>query len=180
MMTPIIETKRLILRPLKASDAEAVFEGWANDSEVSHFMRWNRHQNVEETREWLEGEEAAAPRNDLFNWGFALKDGERLIGSGGLVYSESLKMYELGYNLAKDCWGCGYGTEAAGAIVEFARDMLKVKEIYATHAIENAASARILQKLGFTFKREGIYSSFDGLKTFPAKEYILDLGEIKL
>ncbi len=174
-MTPIIETERLILRPLKASDAEAVFKGWTKDTEVARFMRWNRHQNVEETREWLEGEEASAAKEDMFNWGFVLKENQHLIGSGGLVYSDQNQMYELGYNLSKDCWGCGYGTEAAGRIIEFARVELKIKQIYATHAIANIASRRILQKLGFEFQREGTYSSFDGNRTFSSNEYLLYL-----
>ena len=57
MNTPILETKRLLLRPMKASDAEEVFRNWTSDPEVAKFMRWSTHENVEVTREWLQSEE---------------------------------------------------------------------------------------------------------------------------
>jgi len=175
MKTPVIETERLILRPLTVVDAKAVFEGWASDQEVARFMRWNLHKNIEETKEWLVSEEAAAMGEDIYNWGFILKDNQRLIGSGGLIYSEPHQMYEIGYALARDCWGQGLTTEAAKRIVEYARDELKIKRLFAAHAIDNIASGKIIIKLGFIYQKEGTYSSFDGSRTFQSKEYIMNL-----
>ena len=175
MKTPMIETGRLLLRPLTVRDAKAIFEGWARDQEVARFMRWNPHKNIEETIEWLAGEEAAATGEDVFNWGFILKENQRLIGSGGLIYSQKYQMYEIGYNLARDCWGKGLATEAAKRIVEFAKDDLKIKQLFATHAIDNAASGKIIEKIGFTYQNEGTYSSFDESRVFQSKEYIMKL-----
>ncbi|HWQ78415.1 MAG TPA: GNAT family N-acetyltransferase [Anaerovoracaceae bacterium] len=46
MKTPVIETERLLLRPLTVGDAKAIFEGWARDQEVARFMRWNPHKTI--------------------------------------------------------------------------------------------------------------------------------------
>ena len=66
MKTPVIETERLLLRPLTVADAEVIFNGWGRDKEVARFMRWNLHNNVDETKEWLVNEEVASKRWDLF------------------------------------------------------------------------------------------------------------------
>lgn len=53
MKTPILETEKLILRPLVVTDAENVFRNWATDSDVAKFMTWSVHENVEITKMWL-------------------------------------------------------------------------------------------------------------------------------
>jgi ribosomal-protein-alanine N-acetyltransferase len=112
-------------------------------------MRWNLHKSIEETKEWLVIEETAARGEDVYNWGFILKENQKLIGSGGLIYSQQHQMYEIGYVLARNSWGKGLATEAAGRIVEYAKDELKIKKLFATHAIGNAASGKVLIKIGF-------------------------------
>lgn len=175
MKTPVMETERLTLRPLTVGDAKAVFEGWACDQEVARYMRWNLHKNIEETKEWLESEEAAAMGEDVFNWGFMLKENQSLIGCGGLIFSQEHQMYEIGYNLVRDCWGKGFATEAAKRIVEYAKGELNVGQLFATHAVDNVASAKVIEKIGFTYQKEGTYSSFDGSRTFQSKEYIINI-----
>lgn len=175
MKTPVIETERLTLRPLTVGDAKAVFEGWSSDQSVARFMRWSLHRDIEEAKEWLIGEEAAVMGEDVYNWGFVLKENQKLIGSGGLIYSQQHQMHEIGYVLARDYWRKGLTTEAAKRIVECAKDELNIKKVFATHAIDNAASGRIIKKIGFTYQNEGTYSSFDGSRTFQSKEYILTL-----
>lgn len=51
--TLFLEGQRIILRPLRLSDAEEVYKNWAKDPEVAKYMRWNTHENVDVTREWL-------------------------------------------------------------------------------------------------------------------------------
>lgn len=51
-----LESERLTLRKLKETDAEEVFKNWTSDDEVSKYVRWSTHKNVEETREWLRQE----------------------------------------------------------------------------------------------------------------------------
>lgn len=175
MRTPVIETERLILRPLTGEDAETIFGSWVTDNEVARFMRWNLHKSIKETEAWLVAEEAAVISTDVYNWGFVLKENQKLLGCGGLIFSKEHQMYEIGYNLVRDCWGKGFATEAVKRIVEYAKHELKLKQLFATHAIDNVASGRVIEKIGFIYRNEGTYSSFDGSRVFQSKEYIMNL-----
>lgn len=170
--TPILETKRLLLRPMTVNDAENAFTNWTGDPDVAKFMRWELHKNISETREWLASEEAFVESN-MINWGFVLKETEKLIGSGGLVFIESMGMYELGYNIMKKYWNHGLATEASQKIIEFGKNELMQKRFYCCHAQGNPASGKVLAKIGFQYQNDGIYYSWDQKRKFESKEYLL-------
>lgn len=50
-----METKRLVLRPYVIEDADAMFRNWANDPQVTKYLSWEPHKDVEETKQILEG-----------------------------------------------------------------------------------------------------------------------------
>ena len=50
-----METKRLVLRPYVIEDADAMFRNWANDPQVTKYLTWEPHKDVEETKQILEG-----------------------------------------------------------------------------------------------------------------------------
>lgn len=89
MKTPILETERLLLRPLTTNDVESAFSNWTSDPDIAKFMRWELHSNISETFEWLVSEETLIESDSVYNWGFVLKETGELIGSGGLVFIES-------------------------------------------------------------------------------------------
>ena len=173
--TPLLTTKRLLLRPLKISDAQEVFNGWASKEKIATYMRWNQHTSVEETKEWLASEEENANTSDVFNWGIVIKETNMLIGSGGLLYNAELQIYEIGYNLNDTFWGNGFATEAGVAMVEYALHVLKEKNIFAVYAKDNSASGKVLEKLGFRYIKDGEYSSYDGKRCFEARELLLKM-----
>lgn len=97
-----------------------------------------------------------------------------LIGSGSLSWKDESAMMNLGYNLRSDCWGQGYGTEAARAILA-AGQQLGYHDFVACHAVENIGSGKVIARCGFTFDHEGEYAKYDGSETFPARFYTLHL-----
>jgi ribosomal-protein-alanine N-acetyltransferase len=161
-MTAVLETERLVLRPWAAEDAEALFE-MCSDAEVMRFIGDGRPwAGVERAREWLARKVAAYAGRDFGKWAVIEKESGRLVGSCGLdPPSESMPEVELGYLFARDVWGRGYATEAAGACVRFAFDELKLPRVVAGVAPEHAASRRVLEKLGF---------ACEGLRRFTADE----------
>ncbi len=173
MITPIIETERILLRPLKTADAETVYNGWASDPGVAKYMRWNLHRSVNDTIEWLTAEEENVYKDNNYTWGFVYKENNELFGSGGLHYNEERKMFELGYNIMKKYWNLGLTTEASRAIVDFAAKRLGVASLYGTHAKENPVSGKVMEKLGFIYQSDGKYSSFDEKRFFECREYLL-------
>ena len=102
MITPTIETTRILLRPLKISDAEAAYNNWTSDPGVTKYVRWNTHHSINETVGWLTFEENCVEKDDNYAWGFVYKENNELIGSGGLVYDEENRMFEIGYVIMKE------------------------------------------------------------------------------
>lgn len=174
MRTPILETERMILRPLMLADAETIFTNWTSDPDVAKFMIWNIHKSISDTREWLQSEEENIEGETVYNWGFVLKETGELIGSGGIVYKPDKGMYELGYNIMKKYWNRGLTTEAAKRIIEFGRFDLKQNKFYCHHAKDNPASGKVMQKVGFQYQTDGVYYSFDKTRKFESKEYLLE------
>ena len=64
--TQVLTTERLILRPLTAADAIAMFENWASDPQVTRFLRWEPHKDWLETAQLLAGWEALYQNPDYY------------------------------------------------------------------------------------------------------------------
>lgn len=62
--------------------------------------------------------------------------------------------WDISYNLGKEFWGVGYAAEAMRTVLQYAVEMMNVREIIAIHAAENPASGRVLHKLGFQYEKE--------------------------
>ena len=166
-----LETKRLLLRPLTVDDADAVFV-WTSDPEVNRYMSYPLHTDLEMTRQWLRSVEAA--KEGYYDFGFVRRSDGLLIGTGG-VYDNGDGSWKFGYNLRRDCWGLGYATEAAKALIAFARKEFGSKVFVSSHAVDNPASGRVMEKCGLTFHHCGEYSKADGSETFREKYYRLEL-----
>lgn len=177
MFTPILETERLILRPLTVADAQDIYDRWTSDERVAKYMRWSTHRSVEDTVVWLEVEEEGNLKDDSYNWGFVLKSTGELIGCGGIFYSEANDAYELGYNIMYDCWSQGYTTEAAKRMLEFGTEELGIDEYVCCHATGNPASGAVMRKCGFVYEKDCTIEKFDGSEKFDSKFYRLKLGK---
>ncbi|MBN9262134.1 MAG: GNAT family N-acetyltransferase [Hyphomicrobium sp.] len=141
-----IKTDRLLLRPSRGTDADRALE-IQSDWDVTRMLSMASfppdQQEMEQwfadhEREWRDGE---AHR-------FAIEIGGNLIGLvdlDGLTESEAA----LGYWIERASWGRGYAYEAAQAVTRFGFAELGLSRIKAGHAYDNAASGRVLRKLGF-------------------------------
>jgi [ribosomal protein S5]-alanine N-acetyltransferase len=172
MRTPILETDRLILRPLSVKDADEVYQNWANDPEVTKYVSWSTHSNVQITKDWLLEVEKAIDDEGKYDWGFERKSDHVLIGSGGIYYKEDKGMFVLGYNIMKSCWHQGYTSEAAKRILRFATEELKQNRLFSFHAKDNPNSGKVMEKVGFRYVKDTEYDSLDGTKHFEAREYL--------
>lgn len=173
MNTPILETERMILRPLSIADANDIYERWTTDERVAKYVRWSVHSSVDVTIEWLKAEEKNISSDKAYQWGFTLKENGYLFGSGGLNFNENEGVWEIGYNLMHKLWNQGYATEAAKAMLDFGINVLGQKEFIAWHAVENPASGAVLRKCGFEYECNEIHTKFDGATTFDTKKYRL-------
>ncbi len=162
MKTPILETKRLILRPFESEDAEAVFECWESDPEVARYMFWTSHNDIEKTREWLVFEVGQIEKDDWYRFALVLKDTQELIGTGLIYYEDEVASWEIGYNLGRKHWGKGYTTEAMKEILAFADRDLQIQKFVGRYAKDNPASGNVMRKLGFRYEKDISYECNDG------------------
>ena len=142
-----IHTKRLTLREYNETDLNDIHE-YGSDPEVVKYMHFgpNTHQDSQNFLNQAIGKQSMEPRTD-YPLAVVLKSEDKLIG-GCRINKVSENEAHLGYILNRTYWGNGYATEAAKAMVEFAFNELGVHRVYADCHPENAASIRILEKLG--------------------------------
>lgn len=167
ILPPILETERLILRPLTVDDLEAAFK-WTGDSRVNKFMIYPLYKSADDGREWIE---SLYEDEKKLDYGFVLKSTGELIGSGGLYYHDDINVWSVGYNIAYDHWHNGYTPEAISRIIEYAMSKYDVHVIAGTFAVDNIGSRRVMEKLGMTYYEDTEYSKLDGSETFKAKTY---------
>jgi RimJ/RimL family protein N-acetyltransferase len=151
-----LETKRLILRRLRLDDARAVFEGWAQDREVTRYLTWRPHERIEQTQAFVRSCIAAREARTRFPYMITLKESGDVVGMID-PRIESFKI-GIGYVAARSHWGKGYVSEAARAVIEWAFQQPSIYRVYATTDVENIASRRVLEKIGM--QCEGILRKY--------------------
>jgi RimJ/RimL family protein N-acetyltransferase len=147
----VLETPRLRLRQFTLDDAE-VFLRLGSDPEIIRYTGDPGLKSLDEARASM----LARPLADYAKYGYGrlacvLKSSGAVIGFNGLKYLDDLKETDLGYRLLPEYWGMGLATEAARAALDFGFHELRLPRIIAMAVPENAASVRVLQKLGMTF-----------------------------
>ncbi|MGE7218534.1 GNAT family protein [Priestia koreensis] len=153
--TPMIETKRLILRKIEMNDARRMFDYIFSDRRVMDNLIKGPHKEISETIDRLTEITNHYVSENFCYWGIEMKESGELIGTIDLYnIDDGTENCEVGYNIGFNWWNQGYGSEALHAIVEFAFRFMNIHKISATHNIDNPASGRIMLKVGM--KREGI------------------------
>lgn len=168
-----LRTPRLLLRRFAEDDAQAMYENWASDPEVTRFLRFSPHESAQVSRDLIAGWVAKYSDPAHYIWAIVrLSDGV-VIGSLGVSPGERDEtVLEPGYALSRACWGEGYMSEALGAVVRYLFDEAGVPVLGCSHAMENPASGRVMQKNGFQYTHDDIYHKFDGT-AIPCRCYTL-------
>jgi len=159
--TVVIETERLVLRPFTINDAEKMYENWASDDEVTKYLTWPTHENVEGTKGILETWIEKYKESDFYLWAITLKEyGDDPIGSISVVRQEDdVEMVCIGYCLGKKWWQQGIMPEAFSELIRFFFEEVKVNRIESWFDTRNPASGRVMEKSGL--KYEGIMREAD-------------------
>ena len=146
-MTPI-ETDRLVLRGYEEDDV-AELVPLATEWDVTRWLPQIPHPYTEKDGLSFiaEAQSLLAERRD---WQLAIsRKGDGALMGTIAVHVASRSIPELGYWLGKPFWGEGYATEAARAMVGFARNRLRLSALMARVFDGNTASERVLIKNGF-------------------------------
>lgn len=150
-----IETKRLHLRRHVIEDAEIMFKNWVTEKEVTKFLSWQPHKDINETKQLLTEWIDSYKELNFYFWTIELKDSHELVGDISVVnLDEATQSVELGYGIGTKWWGKGITAEAGKALVKFFFEEVQVNRVYAKHAAGNPNSGKVMQKIGM--KKEGI------------------------
>ena len=148
-MKVTLNTDRLILRPFNMFDSEKMFLNWASDHEVTKYLTWNAHENIEQTKKiialWIE----QYNKEERINFAITLQENNELIGGIDVVgYLDGIPV--IGYVLSKAYWNNGYVTEACKAVIDFLFT-LGHEKIIIDAFVENIASNKVILKCGGRF-----------------------------
>lgn len=138
-------TERLLLRPGWAEDAPALAKAIADEGIVRNLANAPWPYGVAEARAYLEKPQDPVLPTFLL---FKRTDGApELVGGAGFGRKPNGAV-EIGYWIARAHWGNGYAYEAGKQLIEIART-IGLRQLEAGHFIDNPASGRVLEKLGF-------------------------------
>ncbi|CAN5331577.1 GNAT family protein [soil metagenome] len=165
-------TERLLLRPGWAEDAPALAEAINREDVALNLAHVPWPYSIADAKNYLARATASDEASLLIFERTAAEP--RLIGGIGL--SRDTRQAILGYWIVPSSWGKGFATEAGRAVIDLARETLRIGQLTAQHFVDNPASGRVLRKLGFhtTGEREPLFSTGRGA-TSPGISYTLDL-----
>ena len=167
-----IETERLLLRRPQVIDADAVFLRYSSDPDVTRYLGWPRHNSVDEALAFIQFSDAQWEQWGCGPYLIERTSDQRLLGGTGLA-CDSPQRASTGYVLARDAWGHGYATEALRGVVDKAAQ-LGIHRLDAICHVDHRASARVLEKCGFTLEKTLEAQTFPNLTppTAPALGYV--------
>ncbi len=168
----MLETERLILRPLVETDVDAIYT-MRSDADVMHFIR--EPQNRDESANWVELVSSRWATEQIGFCAMVEKSSVKFAGWCGLWQLRETGETEVGYAVAKDFWGKGFATEAAVEFLDYAFETLQREKIVAVAQPENAASRRVMEKLGMRYDYTGEFYGRDLVHYSITKEEFLCL-----
>ena len=150
----ILQTERLILRPWREEDAEALYT-YARDPEVGPPAGWKPHTSVAYTKRYLEYLAGRYRLGMHYEWALVLREEGRMIGTCGFAnFDCAHNTGEIGYVLNPAYQGKGLMQEAAERVMRFGFSVLGLHRIEARYMVGNDASRRLMERLGM--REEGV------------------------
>ena len=147
------ETERFLLRELSIADADGLYE-LDSDPEVHRYLGNHPVTDIQHILDVIQFVRQQYTDYGIGRWAVVDKRNQEFIGWAGLKFvteptNGMQHYYDLGYRLIRRYWGQGIATETAMASLQHAFSQLRTEEVFAAAHCENAASNKVLQKVGF-------------------------------
>lgn len=147
----VVNTQRCLLRLLRLSDAQSVFDSYASDARVARYTSWKPHKHVEETERFIARVLADASAGRSAPFIVTLKT-EPSLPIGVFEANVDGSTVDFGYVLSRRTWGNGFASEILTSLVELALSQPGIYRAQAFCNTENVASARVMEKAGLTLE----------------------------
>ncbi|AUP79051.1 GNAT family N-acetyltransferase [Flavivirga eckloniae] len=157
-----IETERLILRELRLSDLEGMYE-LDSDPEVHRYLGNKPIKTREESKKIIADIIHQYNERGIGRWALINKQTKEFMGWSGIKLNKEHPLngfdeyYDVGYRIIKRFWGKGYATESGKAAVDYAFKVLKLPELYGITEMGNQASHNALLKIGLDYVEDFFY-----------------------
>ena len=149
----LMETARLRMRPVTVNDAELMLAIW-NDPAFIRNVTDRGIRTLEQSRDAIkDGAQKLFADYGYGPYCMSLKSDGSMIGICGLFRRDNLDDPDIGFGVLPDYVGKGYAGEAAQAVVDYARDTLKIEVLTAIVSPKNAPSIGLIERLGLSFER---------------------------
>lgn len=176
--TVVLETERLILRRFELSDADAMFNNWASDGEVTKFLTWPTHSDVSVSKAVIDSWLPLYENLNHYSWAIVLKETGEPIGSTGVVkQQDDIRMVHIGYCLGQKWWKQGYTSEALAVLIRFFFEVVGVNRIESRHDPRNPNSGKVMLKCGLKYEGTLRQSDINNQSGFCDAAYYATLAE---
>ncbi|MDN4608551.1 GNAT family N-acetyltransferase [Sporosarcina highlanderae] len=157
-MFPTLETDRLLLRELTNEDIEGIFACFSNE-DVTRFYGQETLKSIEEAKKIVEFFSKSYIEKRGIRWGIERKETKGIIGTIGFnAWLPKHKRAEIGYEIHPQQWRKGYTSEAVSEVLSYGFDVMGLTRIGAVVFIENEASNKLLETVGF--QKEGVLRNY--------------------
>jgi RimJ/RimL family protein N-acetyltransferase len=149
----ILETERLIIRPLSDADAGFIFELVNEPAWIKNIGDKKVRSRADARQYILNGPAASYAKFGFGLCAVELKESGAPVGICGLIKRDSLDDPDIGFAFLERFWSRGYAVESAQAVMNFAENELGLKRIVAITNPENFGSIKVLEKVGLRFEK---------------------------
>lgn len=150
-MDTFLSSERLLFREWREGDESQLYPV-ASDPLVGPMAGWQPHKSIEDSLSIIR-----TILSEENTFAIIEKESGKIIGSTGLFPPQEKTIeiekneIEIGYWIARDRWGLGYGTETLKRMIDYAFSTLKMNKVWCGAYIENNRSIRVQEKCGFVF-----------------------------
>ena len=162
---PILETERLIIRPITLDDLDSFF-AMDSQEEVHTFLHKDPARSIADTAKMIRYIQQQYETHGIGRWAVVEKSSNQWIGWTGFKFIDEpinsrINFLDIGYRFRKEAWGKGYATEAALACIAYYQEHLTHLELHAITHTENKGSRNVLEKIGFQITGEFHFDRWD-------------------
>jgi ribosomal-protein-alanine N-acetyltransferase len=149
----VLETERLRLCRLTVDNAQFILT-LLNEPSFLRYIGDKKVRNLEDARQYILNGPAASYEQNGFGLNLVeLRESRLPIGMCGLLKREELPDPDIGFAFLPDFWNKGFAFEAAAAVLQDACERLSLQRVLAITSLDNEASIKLLQRLGFRFEQ---------------------------
>ena len=153
MENKIIETERLVLKPMSVEDSPLIFELY-NSPKFIKFIGDRNIKTLEDAENYIKNR--FLPQMERLGYGNFLitkKDDGKKIGGVGIFERDGLDVHDIGFSFLPEFEGKGYGFESASKLLEIGFKEFGLKKVSAITTKENISSQKLIEKLGLRFQK---------------------------